>query len=190
MNYTIYLHRLIADSSKARYVGYTSQKLEERWRNGEGYKGQFFYSAIKQYGWDAFEHRILEVGDASPEYIGEREKYWCDFFKASTQYEGGFTQMAGSFAGTTLVINKNISHKEFLLSGEEWRFAFKDLTKTGFGIWLLLSSFADQSEFTYSPSEIAKLGLMSKGQASKVLTELKDKEYIQEQNFYCVPLNK
>lgn len=100
MNYTIYLHRLIADPSKARYVGYTSQKPEERWRSGEGYKGQFFYSAIKQYGWDAFEHRILEVGDVSPEYIGEREKYWCDFFKASTQYEGGFTQMAGGVSSS------------------------------------------------------------------------------------------
>lgn len=190
MNYTIYLHQLITDPSKARYVGYTSQLPEERWQGGKGYEGQLFYSAIKAYGWDAFEHRILEVGDASPEYISEREKYWCEFFKASTQYKGGFTQVTGGVSGgIVLLINKNIEDENFTLMNKEWQVAFKNLTRTAFCIWLLLSSCSDQETFIYSPSIIAKTGLMSKGQASKVLEELKTKGYVQGNNFYCVPLN-
>jgi hypothetical protein len=29
------------------YIGITKQNPIERWRNGEGYKGQIFYRAIK-----------------------------------------------------------------------------------------------------------------------------------------------
>lgn len=92
MNYTIYLHQLHDDPWLARYVGYTSQKLEDRWKQGDGYRNQLFYKAILQYGWDAFDHKILEVGEASPEYIGEREKYWCDYYRASIEFPGGYTQ--------------------------------------------------------------------------------------------------
>lgn len=43
------------------YIGITSKENpNRRWRNGEGYyKSLFFYNAIKKYGWDNFEHKIL-----------------------------------------------------------------------------------------------------------------------------------
>lgn len=55
-NYTVYLH--ISPSGK-RYYGITCQDVNLRWHNGEGYKKQMFYRAIKKYGWDNFQHIIV-----------------------------------------------------------------------------------------------------------------------------------
>lgn len=46
------------------YFGITSRKPVERWgRDGSGYKSTpHFFSAIKKYGWDNFEHNILKSG--------------------------------------------------------------------------------------------------------------------------------
>ena len=57
-NYTIYCHRNKINNKI--YIGQTCQKLQRRWREGEGYKHcSYFYSAIQKYGWDNFEHFIL-----------------------------------------------------------------------------------------------------------------------------------
>ena len=56
---TIYLHRNKINNKV--YIGQTIQSPEERWKNGNGYKGcYYFYNAIQKYGWDNFEHIILE----------------------------------------------------------------------------------------------------------------------------------
>ena len=58
--YTVYQHKNKINGKI--YIGITSQKPEQRWRNGEGYKSSpHFYSAIQKYGWDNFEHNILFV---------------------------------------------------------------------------------------------------------------------------------
>lgn len=55
--YTIYEH--VSPSGK-RYIGQTCQKLSRRWRNGTGYaRNEYFYRAIKKYGWDNFQHNII-----------------------------------------------------------------------------------------------------------------------------------
>ena len=53
----------IAPNGK-RYVGVTGQTTKERWRvNGNGYKPQkLFYRAIQKYGWENFEHIVIEEG--------------------------------------------------------------------------------------------------------------------------------
>lgn len=44
-----------------KYIGITHRNPEERWgKQGERYKGQTVYDAIKKYGWDNIEHRILK----------------------------------------------------------------------------------------------------------------------------------
>lgn len=47
--------------SKKYYIGVTSKDVKVRWNNGYGYRHQpYFYNAIKKYGWDNFEHIIIE----------------------------------------------------------------------------------------------------------------------------------
>ena len=57
-NYKVYIHTNPLDNNK-KYCGITKQKLSERWRKGEGYKGQYFYSIIQEYGWDNLIHETI-----------------------------------------------------------------------------------------------------------------------------------
>lgn len=42
------------------YVGITSQKPNNRWKNGKGYiKNTYFYRSIQKYGWSTFNHEII-----------------------------------------------------------------------------------------------------------------------------------
>ena len=55
--YKVYMHT--APNNK-RYVGITSTETLVRWGyNGEGYRLQMFYRAIKKYGWKNIKHEIL-----------------------------------------------------------------------------------------------------------------------------------
>lgn len=57
-DYVVYMHENRINGKK--YVGITSGDPELRWSNGCGYyKNKHFYDAIKRYGWDAFDHKIL-----------------------------------------------------------------------------------------------------------------------------------
>ena len=57
----IYIHTNKINNKK--YIGITCQKPENRWGiNGEHYNGQEkFYNAIQEYGWDNFNHEIIET---------------------------------------------------------------------------------------------------------------------------------
>ena len=60
--FIVYIH--INKINKKCYVGITSQTPEARWKpNGLGYCTQEkFYNAIKKYGWENFEHKIIYEG--------------------------------------------------------------------------------------------------------------------------------
>lgn len=63
------------------YIGLTSQDIEKRWRNGEGYKNcPYFYNAIKKYGWDSFTHEIIQTTDTL-EKARILEIMWIAFYK-------------------------------------------------------------------------------------------------------------
>lgn len=57
--YCVYVHTNKTNGKK--YVGITSMKPEDRWRNGNGYPhNTYFTRAIKKYGWDeGFTHEIV-----------------------------------------------------------------------------------------------------------------------------------
>ena len=88
MNYTIYMHKNKINGKV--YIGQTTQiDLKDRWKNGKGYKPcTYFYHAIEKYGWDNFEHLILEQGDATFEEINEKEKYFIKLFEARDPAKG------------------------------------------------------------------------------------------------------
>ena len=52
----VYIH--IFPNGKV-YIGQTSQTTAQRWVRGKGYKGQLVERAIKKYGWDNIEHKVL-----------------------------------------------------------------------------------------------------------------------------------
>lgn len=57
--YFLYIHKNKINGKA--YVGITCKKNPtHRWRNGNGYSEQPFYHAIQKYGWDNFEHEIVE----------------------------------------------------------------------------------------------------------------------------------
>ena len=61
---TFYIYRHTNLINGKVYIGQTCQKPEYRWgKDGNGYKNSpHFYSAIQQYGWNAFQHEILYSG--------------------------------------------------------------------------------------------------------------------------------
>lgn len=54
--YCVYMHRF--PNGKV-YIGITKYSANHRWSNGNGYKRQFVYKAIKKYGWENIEHIVL-----------------------------------------------------------------------------------------------------------------------------------
>jgi group I intron endonuclease len=76
--WTIYCHTHTETDRK--YVGVTSQTMEKRWKNhihaAMKSKGRWHFSnAIRKYGPEAFESKVIEVWDTL-EKANEREKYW------------------------------------------------------------------------------------------------------------------
>ena len=60
--YIVYMH---TTPSGKRYIGITSQTVERRWQKGFGYAygdNDYFFNAIKKYGWDNIKHEILFTG--------------------------------------------------------------------------------------------------------------------------------
>ena len=57
-DYTVYLH--VNKVNRKVYVGITSMKVENRWREGKGYKKcEIMNKAVLKYGWSNFKHIIL-----------------------------------------------------------------------------------------------------------------------------------
>ena len=78
--YLIYKHTNKINGKS--YIGKTCQSVQERWRkDGIGYQksSPIFWQAIQKYGWDNFEHSILEQ-NLSEKEVNEREKYWIKFY--------------------------------------------------------------------------------------------------------------
>lgn len=92
-NYCVYKH--VSPNGKV-YVGITSQSVNRRWRNnGAGYlqdTQKKFKNAIQKYGWDNFEHEIIEDNLESLELANEREIYWISFYDS---YHNGYNSTLG-----------------------------------------------------------------------------------------------
>lgn len=95
--YCVYCHTNKINGK--RYIGQTCQKPEQRWQNGNGYKGQRFYNAIQLYGWDNFSHEILAEG-LTKEEADQREIQLIGEFN-TTNPLFGYNISLGGTSGTT-----------------------------------------------------------------------------------------
>ena len=85
-NYKIYMHKNKVNGKI--YIGQTKQKLSDRFLNGEGYKKcPKFYKAIKKYGWDNFDHILLESNLSSFE-ANKKEIYYIEKFNSCSREKG------------------------------------------------------------------------------------------------------
>ena len=92
--YCIYIH--INKTNNKVYVGQTCQKPEYRWNHGQGYKEcSYFYNAILKYGWDNFEHKILET-NLSQERANQLECYYIKYYNANNSAYGYNIQQGGN----------------------------------------------------------------------------------------------
>ena len=96
------------------YIGQTCEvnNPASRWRSGTGYARQpKFYRAIKKYGWEMFEHSILEYCQSQAQ-ANFRECYWIAHFdsvnKGYNSSTGGSIPQYFSKAVYQLDCNKNI----------------------------------------------------------------------------------
>lgn len=76
--YILYCHTNKINGKK--YFGITTQKDCNRWRSGRGYMNQpVFYKAIQKYGWENFEHEIIEANLSEAEAKRLEQEYISKF---------------------------------------------------------------------------------------------------------------
>lgn len=91
MSWCIYKHTNKVNGKV--YIGQTCQKPERRWQNGKGYEGSpKFWPAICEFGWDGFEHEIIETDINSQTLANEREQYWIAYYNS---YDCGYNATQG-----------------------------------------------------------------------------------------------
>ena len=105
--YTVYQHKNKINGKV--YIGITGRTPEDRWgANGCNYKSSpYFYSAIKKYGWDNFEHNIL-FENLTKEQACAKEQELIKQFN-STNREFGYNVTSG---GEIFTLNEDAKKKK------------------------------------------------------------------------------
>lgn len=102
-NWTVYMH---TSPSGKRYIGITSQKIQQRWRSGKGYKINVFCNAIQKYGWENIKHEIL-FENLTKEEAEKKEIELIAFYKSNQKEYGYNIQNGGNCLGTHSLSTKN-----------------------------------------------------------------------------------
>ena len=80
---TVYIH---TTPEGKRYVGATHLKPTDRFNNGRGYKYQFFYQAVLQFGWENITHQLYEVD--TEEELKYLERYLISYYDTTNPEKG------------------------------------------------------------------------------------------------------
>lgn len=124
--YIVYIHKNKINGKV--YIGQTSDTLERRSRGGQGYRSSpHFYHAIQEYGWEAFDHFILEDNLTSTQ-ADDREKFWIKAFDSTNPNKGYNLTSGGKMTEST----KNIKNKKRVICKETGEI-FESLTQAA--IW-------------------------------------------------------
>lgn len=106
--YVIYCHTLKSDGRK--YIGITSQLPRKRWSYGGGYeKRTHIGAAIRKYGWDAFEHEILET-DLTQDEAQRKEREYIELYQTNDRSKG-FNLTAGGEGVLGLKMSEEVIEK-------------------------------------------------------------------------------
>lgn len=109
-DYKVYMH--VTPDGK-RYIGITGKpKVENRWHSGSGYRLQFFYEAVQEFGWDNIKHKQLAHG-LSEEQAQNLEKKLIKYYKTEDKRYGYNRSEGGKITchneETKLLISQNNS---------------------------------------------------------------------------------
>lgn len=80
---TVYIH---TTPNGKRYVGATHQNPNKRFRNGRGYRYQFFYQAVLKFGWENISHQLYEVD--TEEELKYLERYLISYYDTTNPDKG------------------------------------------------------------------------------------------------------
>ena len=106
--YFVYCHT--NKSNNKKYFGITKQRPKDRWDSGHGYRSnRYFWSAIKKYGWDNFEHEIIaenlteqEAKDMEIQLISDHN---------TTNREIGYNITLGGESGNGIILSQEARQK-------------------------------------------------------------------------------
>lgn len=95
--YSVYKHT--SPSGKV-YIGVTKQSPHLRWQNGLGYRTQeYFYRAIRKYGWDNFEHEIVYQTESYTD-ANDKERDLIAKYKSNDKHYGYNIENGGNLKKT------------------------------------------------------------------------------------------
>ncbi|AGW43683.1 hypothetical protein phiLdb_0006 [Lactobacillus phage phiLdb] len=84
-NYKVYKH---TTPSNKVYIGITKLDVNQRWKNGNGYKNnQYFTRAISKYGWENIKHDVL-YDDLTKEQAEKKEIELISLYKSDNSKFG------------------------------------------------------------------------------------------------------
>lgn len=117
--FCVYMHRNKINGKV--YIGQTCG-IKHRWQPKCYQTSSYFYNAIEKYGWDNFEHIILE-DNLTINNVDEREIYYINKFNALDR-DVGYNLKSGGTNGYTLsksTIKKiSESNKKHYIENKEW----------------------------------------------------------------------
>ncbi|WP_024347380.1 GIY-YIG nuclease family protein [Lacrimispora indolis] len=98
--YSLYVH--INKANQKKYVGVTKNHPKKRWKtNGQGYKNQnYFYNAIQKYGWNNFEHIIIQDNLSKNEAFKLEKEYIQRYNSNNSDF--GYNICSGGIGGCGL----------------------------------------------------------------------------------------
>lgn len=95
-NAKFYVYMHINKPNNKKYIGITGRSCEDRWCNGKGYSNQVFGKAIEKYGWENFDHEILEIVNTR-EKACELEKYYIQKYNSHLKEYGYNISLGGDY---------------------------------------------------------------------------------------------
>ncbi|WP_273478280.1 GIY-YIG nuclease family protein [Ignavigranum ruoffiae] len=108
--YCVYAHTNKINNKK--YIG-MSKNIKNRWRqNGVGYKTcPYFYRAIQKYGWENFEHEVIQDNLTHVEAC-QLEKDLITLYQ--TRGSGGYNLATGGSSAVTMTYQQRLKQSEYM----------------------------------------------------------------------------